>query len=115
MLNEAATGPLCPVWDRSNQHIRDNDKLGWVEWRTPNGIGGVALISVLQFLEGKIPCRESRARFFLEVHSDGQEVAPIKLQYGRFWLDVREKIFAVSIVNYWSRLLRGAVDSPSKE
>lgn len=50
--------------------MRGNDKLGWVEWKTPKEMSRVNLTSVLQFLEGKIPCREGRAKFFLEVHSE---------------------------------------------
>ncbi|KFQ14272.1 hypothetical protein N330_02415, partial [Leptosomus discolor] len=36
-----------------------------------------------------------------------------KLKKGRFRLDVRKKIFAVSMVKHWSRLARQAVDAPS--
>ncbi|KGL82252.1 hypothetical protein N309_11786, partial [Tinamus guttatus] len=36
----------------------------------------------------------------------------LKLHQGRFWLDIRKKIYTERVVKHWNRLLR-QVESPS--
>ncbi|KFU87818.1 hypothetical protein M959_07777, partial [Chaetura pelagica] len=39
----------------------------------------------------------------------------LKLEEGRFRLDIRRKLFPVRVVRHWHRLPREAVDAPSLE
>ncbi|KFP04380.1 hypothetical protein N300_02876, partial [Calypte anna] len=37
----------------------------------------------------------------------------LKIEEGRFRLDIRKKFFPVRVVRYWNRLPKGTVDAPS--
>ncbi|KFV68444.1 hypothetical protein N307_04687, partial [Dryobates pubescens] len=39
----------------------------------------------------------------------------LKLEEGRFSLDIRKKFYTVRVVRHWNRLPREAVDTPSLE
>ena len=67
----------------------------------------------LQYLKGTY--KQEGNQLFERIDNSRTRRNGFKLREGRFRLDVRGKIFAMSVVRIWTRLPRGVVDAPSLE
>jgi len=71
------------------------------------------LISAYKYLKGGH--EEDGARLVSVVTSDSTRGNGHKLKHRRFPLNIREHFFAVRVTEYWHRLPREVVESPSLE
>jgi len=70
-------------------------------------------IAAFQYLKGA--CKKDEDRLFSRACSDRTSGNGLKLEKGRFRLDIRKKFFTMRMVRYWNGLPREVVDAPSLE
>jgi len=71
------------------------------------------LINACKYLKGG--CQEGATKLFSVVPSDRTKGNGHKLKHGKFRLNMRKNFFPLRVMEYWNRLLREVVESPSLE
>lgn len=66
--------------------------------------------AAFQYLKGA--CKEAGNEFFARNCSDRMR-SNGKLSEKKFMLEIKKKLFAMSVVRHWNRIPREAVDAPS--
>ncbi|RMB92607.1 hypothetical protein DUI87_30916 [Hirundo rustica rustica] len=69
------------------------------------------LITLYNFLKGG--CRQLGVGLFHQAANDRTRGHSLRLHQGKYWLDIRKKLFTERVIRYWNSLPGEVVESPS--